>query len=352
MEAELALRQLDARAVELPALEALARQLLRAESVASSRIEGLVLSHRRLAKAAYSQELEDVTARSVLANIRAMDAAIAAASSGPLQVSTLLGVHRVLFEAFGDPEAGRVRTEQNWIGGAASSPRDAEFVPPPPSEVPALLDDLLEFARRDDVPPVVQAAVAHAQFETIHPFADGNGRVGRCFIHVVLRRRGVVRRVVPPVSLVLATNARAYVGGLTDFRAERVLAWCGLFAAAVRTAAEEAERFAVDLRQREARWLAQLGPARADAAARRLLPLLPVAPVLDVGTAERLLGVSNQAARLAMAQLESAGLLVRVNAGRRHRAWEAPDVFELLNAFERRLATRRGGRTRLRPAPG
>src|SRR5439155_1398021 len=83
----------------------------------------------------------------------------------------------------------------------AFNPGRADFVPPPPESVPALMDDLCAFVNRADLPAVVQAAVAHAQFETIHPFADGNGRVGRALIHVVLRRRGLAPRYVPPVSL-------------------------------------------------------------------------------------------------------------------------------------------------------
>ena len=110
-------------------------------------------------------------------------------------------------------------------------------MPPPPEEVRPLLDDLVAFLNRDALPAVVQAAIAHAQFETIHPFADGNGRVGRCLIHVVLRRRGLAPRFVPPVSVVLATNAKAYVRGLTDFRRGNVAAWCGSFAYSCRSAA-------------------------------------------------------------------------------------------------------------------
>lgn len=94
-------------------------------------------------------------------------------------------------------------------------------MPPPPERVKELMEDLVAFMNRGDLPPVVQAAIAHAQFEIIHPFADGNGRVGRALIHVVLRRRGLAPRYVPPVSLVLAADARAYVAGLTAFREER-----------------------------------------------------------------------------------------------------------------------------------
>ncbi len=351
-EAEVALRQVDTGAKELASLEALARQLLRAESVASSRIEGLSLSHRRLAKVAWSGDTTDVTARSVLANIAAMELAVRdAAKSKAWSVSALLRIHRQLFSAFDDPTAGHVRAEQNWIGGAASSPRDAEFVPPPADRVRPLLEDLALFIARDDLPPVIQAAVAHAQFETIHPFADGNGRVGRCLIHVVLRRRGVITGVVPPVSLVLATDTKAYVGGLTDFRAGRIAEWCATFAAATKLAALEAGRFVEQVRALQQRWRKAVGPLRAGSTVDTLLEHLPGTPVLNVESVEAMAGVSNQAARLAVAQLESAGVLSRLNAGRRNRAWEAPEVFELLNAFEQHLATRRGGTTRLRPAP-
>lgn len=351
-EAEGAVRAVNALAPALSSLDVLARQLLRAESVASSRIEGLVLSHRRLARAAFSGDETDVTARSVLANIKAMDEAVAGATRrGRFTVARMRRIHEVLFSAFGDPRAGRLREEQNWIGGGASSPLDAEFVPPPPGEVRPLMEDLATFLERDDLPPVMQAAIAHAQFETIHPFADGNGRVGRCLIHALLRRRGLTPRFVPPVSLVLATDAKAYVGGLTDFRAGRVTEWIATFAAATRWAAIEAERFTASITSLQERWRQQAGPLRSDAAALRLLEVLPATPIIDVQTTAELARCSEQAARLAVLHLEARGVLAQLTVGRRNRAWEAIGLFDRLDDFERRLATRRGGATRLRPAP-
>lgn len=351
-DAEEAIRSLNRVPPEHGSLETLARQLLRAESVASSRIEGLELSHRRLAKASFANDKEDVTAASVLANMRAMEEAIRlSADRRGLTVSGLLKIHRILFSAFGDASAGMPRTEQNWIGGSASSPRDAEFVPPPADTVPRLLADLCAFLARDDLSPIIQAAIAHAQFETIHPFADGNGRVGRCLVHLILRKRGLAPRYVPPVSLILATNAKAYVGGLTDFRAGRSSEWCATFSAAVRTACEEAERFAAQVEALQARWRKAAGDPRSDSAASAIIANLPAFPILDVGAAEEIARCSNQAARLALTQLEAAKVLGRVNVGRRNRVWEALGLFEIINAFEQHLATRRGGKTRLRPAP-
>lgn len=351
-EAETEVRELNRASVRLQSLEALARQLLRAESVASSRIEGLEVSHRRLAKVDYAGDVNDMTAQSVLANMRAMELAVKqGGSTRTFRVADVLTLHRKLFGAFGDLSAGKIREEQNWIGGAASSPRDAEFVPPPPELVPGLLEDLCEYLQRDDVPAIAQAAIAHAQFETIHPFADGNGRIGRCLIHVVLRRRGVASSFVPPISLVLATNSKAYVGGLAEFRAGRAAEWCAVFAQATREAARQARGFAGNIEALKAKWRLAVGAPRRDAAAAALIELLPSHPILDVRTVEQLLHRSNQAARLAMQELQEAGVLKQITAGRRNRAWEAVGLFELINAFESHLATRAGGKTRLRPAP-
>jgi Fic family protein len=352
-EAERAVDALNREPPVLEDLETLARQLLRAESVGSSRIEGLVLSHRRLARAAFGSAQPDLTAESVLGNIRAMDRAIAlgqqAERIGPSDIEE---IHRVLLASTRDAaHGGVVRTVQNWIGGHSDGPRNAEFVPPPPERVPGLLRDLCAFANRDDLPAIVQAAIVHAQFETIHPFADGNGRVGRCLIHVVLRRRALAPRYVPPVSLVLAGNARTYIAGLTDYRNGRTSGWCGLFAAATRTAALGAARFAATVRRLQERWLDQAANPRTDSAARKLIARLPAQPIVDVKAVEKLCGCSNQAARLAVLQLENAGVLRRLNVGKRNRAWEATNVFELLNDFERDLATQAGSRRPGRPTP-
>src|SRR5262249_38906657 len=149
--------------------------------------------------------------------------------------------------------AGRLRDRQNWISGSSYNPCSAAFVPPPPERVAALMEDLCAFCNGTDLPAIAQAAIAHAQIETIHPFADGNGRTGRALIHVILRRRGLAPLVLPPVSLMLATWSTDYVGGLTAMRyagdagsedAQRgVDRWVALFAAATTRAVGDAERY-------------------------------------------------------------------------------------------------------------
>ncbi len=340
---------------ELDGLEALARQLLRAESLASSRIEGLTLSHRRLAKAAADPDgSRDVNARSVVGNIVAMEQAIEVGANTPaLSPADIVTIHETLFRGTRDDAlAGIIRTTQNWIGGDSDTPRNADFIPPPAEEVPPLLADLCEFMNRGDLPSVVQAAIAHAQFETIHPFPDGNGRVGRCLIHAILRRRRLATRYVPPISLVIATDVSGYERGLTDYREGKDAIWCAIFAQATRTAAREAGGFARQIDQLQQQWLKRTGNPRSDAATRKLIAALPAQPIIDTTTAMAIAGVSDVAAGRAIDKLERAGVLHLERPGqKRRRSWEARELFDLVNGFERHLAIPPGKRRPARPAP-
>jgi len=338
----------------MASLEVLARRLLRAESVASSRIEGLVLSQRRLARAeAEGAETRDDTARSVLGNVAAMEEAVKlGAKERPLKAHDILEIHRILMESTSTPGiAGKLRNQQNWIGGNAFNPGRADFVPPPPKLVPDLMSDLCAFINRTDLSPVLQAAVAHAQFETIHPFADGNGRVGRALIHVVLRRRELALRYVPPVSLVLAADARRYIGGLTAFREDRVAEWCSIFAEAVQVAAATAVELVESLVELQQSWRTRAGMPRRHSSAEALIKLLPAYPIVTLATATQLLGRSKQAANEAIAALARAEVLSPTTLARRNRAWEARELFELVNATERELATPKKATASRRPAP-
>jgi len=318
-------------------LEALARQLLRAEAVASSRIEGLVLSHRRLARAFFTEGERNDTAAAVVANVTATERAIElAASARTITVETITEIHRTLFEMTRDEGiGGLIRQEQNWIGGSSSGPADADFVPPPPEFVRPALEDLATFFGRTDLAPVLQAAAGHAQFETIHPFLDGNGRVGRALIHVVLRRRGLTPYYVPPVSLVLAGRSDRYIHGLTDYRFGDENAWYLTFAEAVEAAADGAREFAGRVTALQQQWRKSSGDPRPQSGARKLIDVLPAHPVVNLRTVQEITGVSPEAARQAINRLEDAGVLRSVSVGRRNRAFESVGLFALLDAFER-----------------
>lgn len=247
--------------------------------------------------------------------------------------------------------AGELRERQNWIGGNAYNPGRADFVPPPPEHVKALMNDLVAFMNRTDLPPVVQAAIAHAQFETIHPFADGNGRVGRALIHMVLRRRGLAPRYVPPVSLVLAADAKAYVAGLTAFREDRPADWILLFGQAIERAAAKASELATRLAELQEKWRERAGRPRRHSSAEALIVELPAHPIITVATAQNFLGRSKQAVNEAIAVLADKGVLRAITLAKRNRAWEARELFDLIDDVERELAAPADDDEPARPVP-
>ena len=366
-DAELAIARLDTHAVALTNTDALARLLLRAESVASSLIEGLEVGGRRLLRAeaarAIGDDPRDVTADEVLGNIDAMIWSLESLSpDAPITVDHLLEMHRRLLSRTRlSAYAGKIRTEQNWIGGSSYNPCSAQFVPPPPDLVPPLLEDLCAFCNDDSLPAVAQAAIAHAQFETIHPFVDGNGRTGRALIHLILRRRRLATRIFPPISLILATRATDYVNGLSATRhigaPGSILAraglnsWIAFFAAACTRATADATTFEDRTRELELGWRARLGKVRANSATDRMLRVLPGAPILTVTGAAALVGRSFQATNDAIAQLVAAGILSPVNVGaRRNRAFEAIEVIDGFADLERQLASPEGDTLRSPPA--
>jgi Fic family protein len=369
-DAEAAIARLNSEATALADTEALARIFLRAESVASSRIEGLEIGARRLLRAEavrlMREQTSDVIAIEVLGNIDAMRYGLDRVGRGDgITVELLLELHRRLLAGMRLAEhGGRFRDAQNWIGGSDYNPCSADFVPPPPELVEQLMADVVAFSNGDDLPAVVQAALAHAQFETIHPFVDGNGRAGRAIIHLILRRRGLADRVLAPVSLVLATLARDYVGGLTATRyvgpadSDEAMAganrWIATFASACTRAVHDAAGFESRVAELEREWRARLGRVRANSATDLLLRSVPGGPVLTAESAAALIGRTFKPANDAIQRLVQAGVLHQITIGRRNRAYEAPEIIDAFTDLERQLASPTGD-TRTsppsRPAP-
>jgi len=339
-----ALGQLSVGSPRLTSLEALARNVLRSESMASSRIEGVAISHKRLARAAYAEAHSrggDRRAAEVLGNVEAMQLAIEIGARGAaVAIEDIKQLHRTLLHHVDDEQiAGVIREGQNWIGGNDYNPVGAAFVPPPHEQVELLLEDLCRFMSRDDLAAVTQAAVAHAQFENIHPFADGNGRTGRALIYTVLRRRGEISRIFPPVSLVLASQPKAYVGGLGAYSEGKVDIWCERLAVATTRAAEAAQRMGAVIEEREQQWLDRLGRPRRDSAVRQLVRELPAHPVVDVASGQQLTGKSHVAVGSALHQLERAGILQPLNERKWGRAWECGELLDLVAELERDVST-------------
>ena len=379
----------------LPDMAGIARFLLRSEAIASSRIEGMAPSAHRVALAELAQQEEvrglSEQARAVARNVTLVRAAAEELSGAqPVTADRLLALHRSLLPD--SPEHHGIRSTQNWVGGSSYHPLDADFVPPPPELVPDLVADLLTYLNGATHAPLIQAALVHAQFETIHPFADGNGRVGRALIHTVLTRRGLLAGMILPTSPVLSTLSDEYIEALSCFRKAGDPdwpdalgdpggpgksgdpngpsrpggpggpnepgesdggrdAWISFFLGAVVLACDQAERISAELagvreewNESLQKWVAREGGGRAlrrDSAALRILEGLPGAPVLTIATASRIYGVSRTAASRGLETLRAAGILTTESIGAGRRAYTARAVLDTITWVERRLASTR-----------
>lgn len=328
-----AAREGDDAATELAPL---ASVLLRTESASSSEIEGVTAGARTLAMAAIDAKAGP-NAQLVTANVTAMRRAVALADN--ISIDTILAAHQALLDQHAHAAPGRLRDQQVWIGSNALSPHTASFVPPHQSRVPAALDDLIAFVHRVDLPVLVQVAIAHAQFETIHPFNDGNGRIGRTLVHAMLRRSGVTRTLTVPVSAGLLTDTSAYFHALTDYREGYVEAIIRQFINASFRAIGNGRILVDDLEQVYEDWSEKL-PARRGSAARRLLPHLLNQPAVNVAYIVAVTGVALSAAQRAVEQLEDAEIITRTNGNQRNRVWIAQDVIDALDVFAERVGRR------------
>jgi Fic family protein len=348
-DAERAVIELNNSSQTLSNTEALARLLLRAEALSSSRIEGLVIGARRILKAELTDDHRDITAQEVISNINAMVMALDKAEHGSVSLETIQEIHRSLMQnAHLAEHAGRIRTEQNWLGGNAYNPVGAAFVPPSADLVRPLLKDLVRFINDDSLPPLAQAAIAHAQFETIHPFVDGNGRTGRTLIHLILRKRGLCPRVVPPVSLVLATMAREYAKELMLFRysgepngdtaLQSLNSWMSFFADCTLRASRDAVLFEQRIADLKKEWAERLD-AKATATSKLMLDAIVGQPLFVAKDMVSALGKSLPTINATIGRLVEAEIVKQVNAGKRNRVFEATEVLSIFTGFERSLAS-------------
>ena len=310
--------------------------LLRSESSASSRIERLTVSARRLMEAELF-ETGRGNAALVVANTRAMTAA--SSIRPPLSLDSLLSMHRALLESSAPDDAGALRREPVWIGGSELSPAGALFVPPRHERVPEALEDLFAFTRRTDLPPLTRAAIAHAHFETIHPFVDGNGRTGRALIHVLLSWAGLTPHAPLPLSAVLLADVDSYFRSLDAYRRGEPLVIVELFIGAAARAAALG-RSAGRRIGRTVEAMLERSPGRAGTPDRAIIELLARRPVLDAGSAATAVGVSEAAARRSLKRLEAAGLLRGYLIGPHRRAWRSPEILDLMDDVASALGRR------------
>jgi Fic family protein len=311
--------------------------LLRSESATSSMIENLSSGAKAIVLAELGST-EKRNATEIVGNVAAMKAALELADR--LDGDAILAMHAALAAKTHPRIAGRWREEQVWIGGDSFGPHGAMFVPPHHERVPALIDDLVKFTRRTDLPLLPQAAIAHAQFETIHPFPDGNGRTGRALIHAMLRGHGLTRNVTVPVSAGLLTNTIGYFDSLTSYREGNPAAIVEELAEASFAATANGRELVTELRAVRASWDDKI-KARRGSAAWRLADVLQRQPVVGAATVAAELGVTPQNAQRAIGPLAEAGILTEFTGFKRNRMWQVREVLTALDDFAARAGRRR-----------
>lgn len=334
-------------------VEGVFRFLMRSEAISSSRIEGLAPAADKVA----IEELKDQNtanggnrpAQLVARNVTILRQHVTAlADKEFIEPDDIIALNTRLLAL--DSRAG-FRAVQNWIGGDGSSPINADFVPPPANKVAGLMTDLLKYASGALHGGLIQAGIVHAQFETIHPFEDGNGRIGRALIQLILIRRGLLRSPSLPVSLVLGTWSDRYVRGLTAYREEGsggVEEWLTVFFDAVEQAIVLSEEISTEVTSIKQRWIEEINTfregrgkrkLRIDSTEYRLIDYLPAMPAVDAPFVAKALGVSGVAAGSALQALKSAGIVRKRSIGKRATAYVASDLIDVLTWADRRMAS-------------
>jgi Fic family protein len=320
-------------------LRPLATLLLRAESVASSKIE-----HENASIEDFARALHGVKANSSATSMVAASGAMDLLLRGPIDVTGMTAAHRLLMAD--DPteraHAGRWREMQSWIGGSDYSPRNALYVPPPPDLVADLMSDLIAFARRTDLPVIPQAAITHGHFESIQPFADGNGRIGRALAAAVIRDRGVARYVVIPIASALVARREHYFETLGRYREGDAGPITQAFARAAIIASEEADLTATRLVAMPERWHEIVGAPRAGSATTHVMASLPTTPIFTAADLETRLGLSTAATYRAIERLADAEVIRTLTARTRNQIWGTSDLLDELHDLGVRIGARSG----------
>lgn len=306
--------------------------LLRSESSASSQIEQLTANARRISLARLGDRSRP-NATLIARNTAALETALQLADA--LNIDTMLAMHRALMEETDPQHAGKLREEITWIGG--DSPVTAMFVPPDHSQVPAALEDLVRFMQRSDIPALVQAAIAHAQFETIHPFTDGNGRTGRSLVSAILRARGTTRHFTVPLSSGLLASTQDYFAALNEYRLGNIEPIIEEFVAATSRAMGNVQVLMYDLEQ-----LRQKIFATARRVTKNLQAVAELCTTEPAFTAQMVneLGVPVSSAYKILSRLVEADILRQERKIRGQSVWSVVDLTDALDAFAERAGKR------------
>jgi Fic family protein len=308
--------------------------LVRIEASASSRIENVAASLPEL----FLAEVGDDVGRSVADVIGNVDATTVAIDlSNDITADTILDIHRALLIDTHPVLAGKWRTDPVWIGSYSAGPPGATFVPPAARHIPAAIDDLAEFMNRTDIPVFIQAMVMHAHFETIHPFPDGNGRVGRALIHALLRRDGLTKAATLPISAGIVSQKHRYIEALTEYRSGDFVPVVELGADATFAALRSASMLFDDIEMIMRKWQGVADSVRADSVIHPIIDGLLEHPVVDAKSIAEFVDASSSAISGAIRQLVEHGVLQAIDpSATRGQRWTAHELIRVLNAFTSR----------------
>ncbi len=311
--------------------------LLRSEAAASSQIEQLTAS----ARAIFTAELGGTGARNaaqIAANTTSLQAAIESAED--VSPDAIRRMHAALMAGQPRHTPGEWRQEAVWIGTSAQSPISADYVAPRWERVPELIDDLTIFAKRLDLGPLALTAIAHAQFETIHPFTDGNGCTGRALAQALLRYRAVTRNVAVPASAGLLADVSGYHRALTAYRAGDPEPIVARFIDASANAIVNARQLVAEIDDIRAGWQEHVR-ARSNSGAWRVLDVIARTPVVDADLVARELGIRPQNAYPLLRALTDQGVLKAKSECRLGTLWRSDEILAAIDRFAER-AGRRG----------
>ena len=336
--AEMALARLSGVAGLAPSVDWLLYSAIRKEALLTSQIEGTQATLTDLfddeagLAVANTDDVEEVT--NYLRAFRLVRDNLRSPNGLPISVRLLCDAHRLLLAGArgAGKQPGELRRSQNWIGG--SRPGRAVFVPPPPDRVPALLGDLERFIHEaePDLPPLVRVALVHAQFETIHPFLDGNGRIGRLLIAALLEQWGLLPEPLMYLSSYLKQNQGEYYRRLSAVRTEGDWeGWTAFFLDGVETAATDAERGIVAIASVVAADRRRLLAApRVGAVGLRLFELLPMMPRFTIEQVRQKLATTFPTATAAVKLLEELGIVTELTGQKKNRCFSYAAYVELL----------------------
>jgi len=337
-QANQALGRLDGLASVLPDVGLLLYAYVRKEAVLSSQIEGTQSSLSDLllfeSEEAPGVPLEDV--QEVSNYVAALDHGLQRMREGfPLSLRLLREIHGVLLShgRGSDKEPGEFRRSQNWIGG--TRPGNAAFVPPPPEHVMELMGQLELFLHEEhrELPLLVKAGLAHVQFETIHPFLDGNGRLGRLLITFLLCAQGALQQPILYLSLYFKTHRQAYYDLLTLVRTDGDWeAWMAFFLEGVQSTSAQAviaARRILDLMAGDRKKIDELG--RPAASAQRVHLYAQTHPILSIASVAKAVGISFPTVAGAVEHLQDLGILREITGRQRSRLFAYGSYLDILN---------------------